>query len=136
MILASVVVLAAVAMLIFVLRVNRRDRREIEALVQENGRQEADLVTRLEQARAAYDQALQGGDRDQARRLGETYYACKTDYDFWAAPPMPLPDDQPLSPEERRQREEAIERDNAALRSRLQAENARLLEQDLMAMTP
>ena len=136
MILVSVVVLAAVAMLIFVLRVNRRDRREIEALVQENGRQEAALVARLEQARADYDQALQGGDRDLARRLGETYYARKTDYEYWAAPPIPMPDDQPLSPEERRQRERDIERDNAALRSGLQTANARLLEQDLMTMTP
>ena len=136
MLAVALVVLAAVAMLIFVLRVNRRDRQEIDALVQENGRQEEALLARMAQAEADYQRALRGGDRDQARRLGTVYYSHKTDYEYWAAPPLPLPDDQHMTTEERQRQEGEIERDNAALRSRLQARNDQLLEQDLRMMTP
>lgn len=132
----ALVVLAAIALLLFVLRVNRRDRQEIEGLVQENGRQENDLVARLDQARVDYEQALRGGDRDQAQTLGTVYYQRKTDYEYWAAPPLPLPDDRHLTSEERQRQEQEIERDNAALRSDLQARNEQLLEQDLRTMTP
>ena len=136
MLAVAVVVVAEVAMLIFDLRVNRRDRQEIDALVQENGRQEEALLARMAQAETDYQQALRGGDRDQALRLGTVYYHRKTDYEYWAAPPLPLPDHRHMTLEERQRQEQEIERDNAALRSDLQARNDQLLEQDLRMMTP
>lgn len=136
MLVVALVVLAAVAMLIFILRVNRRDRQEIEALVDENGRQEEILLAKMEQARGDYDQALAGGDQDLALKLGTAYYASKTEYEYWSAPPIPFPDDPRMAPEERRRIEGEIERDNSALRHQLQARNEQLLEHDLRTMIP
>jgi hypothetical protein len=133
----AVLVLAiAVAMLVFVLWVNRRDYREIETLVQANGQEEEALLARLEQARADYERALKSGDATAALRLGKAYYASKTDYEYWFAPPIPLPDDQKLDPAEREKREREITQDNAALKRRLEERNERLLEADLKGMSP
>lgn len=122
---------AAVALLILFLRVNRRDRLEIDRLLGGNGQDEEVLQAKLEQAWQVYQEALAARDRDLAQKLGQAYYACKTDYEYLTTPPIPLPAEGSLDQAEKLKIQGDIERDNAALRLRLQARNERLLHEDL-----
>jgi len=125
---------AAVALLILFLRVNRRDRQEIDRLLGGNGKDEEVLQAKLEQAWQVYQEALAARDKDLALKLGQAYYACKTDYEYLITPPIPLPSEGRLDPAEKRKIAGDIERDNAALRLRLQARNERLLHEDLKGL--
>ncbi|MBK8637796.1 MAG: hypothetical protein IPN92_05720 [Chromatiaceae bacterium] len=128
----ELIILLVIALLVVIVFINRKDRKDIEAFVLEGGVKER--LEKLMKSEEEYKNALRNSDKDRARDLGRKYYKEKTDYEYWEAAVEPCWDMENVSENEKYRINKEIKNRNLKLRKSIVAKNDRALACDMKAM--
>lgn len=127
-------VLLLIALLAIIIRVNRRDRKDVEVFALESQSQVQERLERLTKSEQIYKEALKGADIAKAQKLGRDYYTEKTDYEYWESAVDPYWDMENMSQDKSLKISKDIKISNSRLRKTLTAKNDRALAIDIKAM--
>ncbi len=127
-------VLLLIALLAIIIRVNRRDRKDVEVFALESQSQVQERLERLTKSEQVYKEALKGADIAKAQKLGRDYYKEKTDYEYWESAVDPYWDMENMSQDKSLKISKDIKISNSRLRKTLTAKNDRALAIDIKAM--
>ncbi len=128
-------ILLLIALLAIIISVNRRDRKDVEVFALESQSQVQERLERLTKFEQAYKEALRGGDKAKAQKLGRDYYKEKTDYEYWESAVDPYWDLENMSQDKSLKISKDIKISNSRLRKTLTAKNDRALAIDIKAMS-
>jgi hypothetical protein len=130
----ELIILLVIALLITIISINRKDRKDIEAFVLESQGQVQEKLARLIKAEQDYRDALRNADMARALDLGKKYYRYKTDYEYWESAIDPYWDRPNASGDERSKINSNIKISNLRIMRSIAAKNKQALALDIKAM--
>jgi hypothetical protein len=128
----ELIILLVIALLVVIIFINRKDRKDIDAFVIEGGAKER--LETLIKSEEEYKNALRNSDKHRARELGRKYYKEKIDYEYWEAAVEPCWDMENVGESEKYRINKEIKNNNLKLRKSIVVKNDRALAHDMEAM--
>ncbi|MGB4334867.1 MAG: hypothetical protein WBJ41_08530 [Chromatiaceae bacterium] len=127
------IILLVIALLVVIIFINRKDRKDIEAFVIEGGAKER--LEKLIKSEEEYKNALRNSDKHRARELGRKYYKEKIDYEYWEAAVEPCWDMENVGENEKYRINKELKNNKLKLRKSIVVKNDRALACDMKAMS-